>query len=171
MRLTSRWVRNAVPCELTRLQFYNQSKSGEERRPSLSFLSKEDIMFSSLTPPSGCTEEFSCPWVVKLVPHIIDFYVCREHTLGIINLLSSLGRIWVSYHYCFIVWGYVLLSSKPAFLSHHWLTWLSHLFSSYSSLEGNGNPLQCSCLENPRDGSLVGCHLWGRTESDTTEVT
>ena len=30
--------------------------------------------------------------------------------------------------------------------------------------EGNGNPLQCSCLENP-------CPLWGRTESDTTEVT
>ena len=26
-----------------------------------------------------------------------------------------------------------------------------------------------SCLENPRDGgSLVGCHLWGRTESDTS---
>ena len=38
--------------------------------------------------------------------------------------------------------------------------------------EGNGNPLQCSCLEDPRDGgSLVGCHLWGRTESDTTEAT
>ena len=36
----------------------------------------------------------------------------------------------------------------------------------------NGNPLQCSCLENPRDGgSLMGCHLWGRTESDTTEAT
>ena len=85
--------------------------------------------------------------------------------------------------------------------------------------EGNGNPLQYSCLENPMDGgawqaavhgvtrsrtrlndftftfhfhalekemathssvlawriagteSLVGCRLWGRTESDTTEVT
>ena len=38
--------------------------------------------------------------------------------------------------------------------------------------EGNGNPLQCSCLENPRDGgSLVGCRLWGCTESDTTEAT
>ena len=38
--------------------------------------------------------------------------------------------------------------------------------------EGNGNPLQCSCLENPRDGwSLVGCCLWGRIESDTTEAT
>ena len=28
--------------------------------------------------------------------------------------------------------------------------------------EGNGNPLQCFCLENPRDR--------GRTESDMTEV-
>ena len=85
--------------------------------------------------------------------------------------------------------------------------------------EGNGTPLQYSCLENPMDGgawkaavhgvaegwtrlsdfpftfhfhalekemathssvlawrvpgtgSLVGCHLWGLTESDTTEVT
>ena len=25
--------------------------------------------------------------------------------------------------------------------------------------------------ESPGQGSLVGCHLWGRTESDTTEVT
>ena len=85
--------------------------------------------------------------------------------------------------------------------------------------EGNGTPLQYSCLENPMDGgawwaavhdvakswtqlsdfpftfhfhvgegngkpppvflpgesqgwgSLVGCRLWGRTESDTTEAT
>ena len=38
--------------------------------------------------------------------------------------------------------------------------------------EGNGNPRQCSCLEDPRDGgSLVGCHLWGHTELDMTEVT
>ena len=34
------------------------------------------------------------------------------------------------------------------------------------------NPLQCSCLENPEGWwSLVGCRLWGRTESDTTEAT
>ena len=31
---------------------------------------------------------------------------------------------------------------------------------------------QYSCLENPQGrGSLVGCRLWGRTESDTTEAT
>ena len=37
--------------------------------------------------------------------------------------------------------------------------------------EGNGNPLQCSCLENPRQRSLVGGRLWGHTELDTTEAT
>ena len=37
--------------------------------------------------------------------------------------------------------------------------------------EGNGNTLQYSCLKNPRDGSLVGCRLWGRTELDTTDMT
>jgi len=36
--------------------------------------------------------------------------------------------------------------------------------------EGSGNPLQYSCLENPRDGSLVGCCLWGHTESDMTDL-
>ena len=44
-------------------------------------------------------------------------------------------------------------------------------FSLSCTGEGNGNPLQCSCLENPRDVSLVGCHLWGCTELDTTDVT
>ena len=38
--------------------------------------------------------------------------------------------------------------------------------------EGNGNPLQCSCLENPRDGGAWWAAVYGgHTESDTTEVT
>jgi len=36
--------------------------------------------------------------------------------------------------------------------------------------EGNANPLQCSCLENPMDrGAYWGCGLWGCKESDTTK--
>ena len=35
--------------------------------------------------------------------------------------------------------------------------------------EGNGTPLQCSCLENPMDGGAMGCSPWGRKESDMTE--
>ena len=33
----------------------------------------------------------------------------------------------------------------------------------------NGNPLQCSCLGNPMDRSLVGYSPWGHKESDRTE--
>ena len=38
--------------------------------------------------------------------------------------------------------------------------------------EGNGNPLQYSCLENPHgQRSVVGYSSWGPTESDMTEAT
>ena len=48
-----------------------------------------------------------------------------------------------------------------------------HFHFSLSCIgEGNGNPLQCSCLENPRDGGAWWASVyWGRTESDTTEAT
>ena len=37
---------------------------------------------------------------------------------------------------------------------------------------GHGNPLQCSCLENPHgQRSLVGYSPWGCKESNVTEVT
>ena len=37
--------------------------------------------------------------------------------------------------------------------------------------EGNGNPLQCSCLENLRDEGAWWAAIYGVTESDTTKVT
>ena len=33
--------------------------------------------------------------------------------------------------------------------------------------EGNGNPLQCSCLENPRDGGAWWAAVYGVTQSQT----
>ena len=33
--------------------------------------------------------------------------------------------------------------------------------------EGNGNPLQCSCLENPRDGGDWWAAVYGVTQSRT----
>ena len=33
--------------------------------------------------------------------------------------------------------------------------------------EGNGNPLQCSCLENPRDGGASWAAVYGVAQSQT----
>ena len=41
--------------------------------------------------------------------------------------------------------------------------------SGRSPGEGNGNPLQYSCLENFLERSLVGYSPWNRKELDTTE--
>ena len=37
----------------------------------------------------------------------------------------------------------------------------------YADGEGNGNPLQCSCLENPRDGGAWWAAIYGVTQSRT----
>ena len=92
---------------------------GGEELPCLSWL---DIVLPSSGPPPGWAGEFSCPYMVHLGPQIIVVsYVCREHVLGIINLLSALGKWWASCHPCFIALGHVscfcymvLLLRKPA---------------------------------------------------------
>ena len=43
-----------------------------------------------------------------------------------------------------------------------------HFHLSLSCIgEGNGNPLQCSCLENPRDGGAWWAAVYGVTQSRT----
>ena len=42
-------------------------------------------------------------------------------------------------------------------------------FSLSCTGEGNGTPLQCSCLENPRDGGAWWAAVHAVAESDTTE--
>ena len=106
-------------------------------------------------------------------------------------------------------------------LTEEWMKKIQYIYTRdyYSDREGNGTPLQYSCLESPMDGGAWwaaahgvarsrsrlsdftftfhfhalekemvthssvlawrisgtgepgGCHLWGHTESDTTEVT
>ena len=51
----------------------------------------------------------------------------------------------------------------------HWATseWPHFHFSLSCTGEGNGNPLQCSCLENPRDGGAWWAAVYGVTQSWT----
>ena len=45
--------------------------------------------------------------------------------------------------------------------------WLHFHFSLSCIGEGNGNPLQCSCLENPRDGGAQWAAVYGVAQSQT----
>ena len=45
--------------------------------------------------------------------------------------------------------------------------WLHFHFSLSCTREGNGNPLQCSCLENPRDGGAWWAAIYGVIQSQT----
>ena len=50
-------------------------------------------------------------------------------------------------------------------VGHDWVTSLH--FSLVCIGEGNGNPLQCSCLENPRDGGAWWAGVYGVAQSRT----
>ena len=46
--------------------------------------------------------------------------------------------------------------------------WATHFHFSLSCIgEGNGNPLQCSCLDNPRDGGAWWTAVYGVAQSRT----
>ena len=52
-------------------------------------------------------------------------------------------------------------NSYPQFFKYFLCVW--KMFYA----EGNGNPLQCSCLENPRDGGAWWAAIYGVAESPT----
>ena len=52
---------------------------------------------------------------------------------------------------------------------HDWVTWLSLFTFMHWRRKWQPTPVFLPG-ESQGWGSLVGCHLWGRTESDTTEV-
>ena len=96
-----------------------KKKSGKGEKTSLSFLSRHHA--SIISSSSRLSRKVSVSLHGQARFTSCCFYVCRDHVLGIINLLSSLVRMWVSCHHCFIAWRQVLcfcrrdfLLSKPA---------------------------------------------------------
>ena len=65
------------------------------------------------------------------------------------------GAWWAAVHG--VAEGWTRLSDFT-FTFHFSLSWIG---------EGNGNPLQCSCLENPRDGGAWWAAVYGVTQSRT----
>ena len=61
-----------------------------------------------------------------------------------------------------------LVGCSPCSLEESDTTERLHFHSSLSCIgEGNGNPLQCSCLENPRDGGAWWAAVYGVAQSRT----
>ena len=58
-----------------------------------------------------------------------------------------------------------LQSTGSLRVRHNWVTSLSLFLSCIR--EGNGNPLQRSCLENPRDGGAWWAAVYGVAQSQT----
>ena len=58
-------------------------------------------------------------------------------------------------------WGFEQLDTTERIQFHFSLSFIG---------EGNGNPLQCSCLENPRNGGAWWAAVHENAESDTTEA-
>ena len=58
------------------------------------------------------------------------------------------------------------MGSRRVGLSDFTFTFHFH-FSLSCIREGNGNPLQCSCLENPRDGGAWWAAVYGIAQSQT----
>ena len=56
-----------------------------------------------------------------------------------------------------------LQSTRSLRVRHDWAT----SFSLSCIGEGNGNPLQCSCLENPRDGGAWWAAVYGVAQTQT----
>ena len=61
-----------------------------------------------------------------------------------------------------------LVGCSPCGLEESDMTERLHFHFSLSRIgEGNGNPLQCSCLENPRDGGAWWAAVYGVTQNWT----
>ena len=133
--------------------------------------------FSISLPHSGKSVTSCCTGVIQ-GPHYrghgspnLSQALHRWFALGL--AVSSLSEKAMATHFSTLAWKIPWMEEPGGLQSmgslrvgHDWVTSLSCIG------EGNGNPLQCSCLENPRDGGAwLGCRLWHCTESDTTEAT
>ena len=65
----------------------------------------------------------------------------------------------------FQLWGDNLRLCKCHFSSYFFPPILASISNSY--VEGNGNPLQCYCLENPRDSGAWWAAVCGVAQSQT----
>ena len=93
--------------------------------------------------------------VVQLISHVLLFQRQQWHPTPV--LLPGKAHGWRSLVVC-SPWGHQESDTTERLHFHFSLSCIG---------EGNGNPLQCSCLENPRDGGAWWAAVYGVAQSRT----
>ena len=99
-------------------------------------------------------------WYSHLFKNFTLFCVCVIHTVkgfGVVNKAEVDVFLELSFM--------LLCDTKYPYVSI--ILWLHLKFLACCIGEGNGNPLQCSCLENPRDGGAWWAAVYGVAQSWT----
>ena len=100
------------------------------------------------------------------------FCLWRELKIGFLLFLPLISEKAMETHSSTLAWK-IPWTEEPGKLQsmgslrvrHDWVT--SFHFSLSCIGEGNGNPLQCSCLESPTDGRAWWAAVYGVTHSRT----
>ena len=109
-------------------------------------------------------QQFKQRWTVQYwtILNTVQYLLCSSFILEKAMAMHSSTLAWKS------PWREEpgrLLSMGSLRVGHEWATSLTFHFPCIR--EGNGNPLQCSCLENPRDGGGWWAAIYGVTQSWT----
>ena len=137
---------------------------------SIIFLVEEHLCYTQVY----CTQS-PCPCSSPLLMCTSTGDTQTQFWLGLCGVSGSwcTQSLFEPSKHLWYVWGLILNRILPL-LPSCWhfsfahgcgvsfLVWSSILFG-----EGNGNPLQCSCLENPRDGGAWWAAVYGVTQSRT----
>ena len=109
--------------------------------------------------------------LINLCRWIISKKKCQMKKCTAVGLVSShLGRITRKHSHSSAQRSPV--GCRPRGREESDTTERLHFHFSLSCFgEGNGNPLQCSCLDNPRDSRAWWAAVCGVAQSDTTEAT
>ena len=122
----------------------------------------------------ACLNLLSCSSGVSSCPLIWNIFLCclMLFTFLSIFLCMQLAEKAMAPHSSTLAWEIPWMEEPGRLQSmgllgvrHNWATSLS-LFTSCIG-EGNGNPFQCSCLENPRDGGAWWAAVYGVAQSRT----
>ena len=111
------------------------------------------VVYKSLHPSLKCPQK--CMPLINFYATLMLYWRRQWHPTPV--LLPGKSHGWRSLEGC-SPWGRWGSDTTEHFHFH---------FSLWSIGEGNGNPLQCSCLENPRDGGAWWAVVCGVTQSRT----